>query len=127
MDVTPRIAAGRQVIEGYGSGRFQISGRVIDGAIVVFPNIVSTWAVDPANPDFASLEPIMRAAEGPERVELLLIGCGARMLMVPAEPRALLRRAGIVVEPMDTGAACRTYNVLLTEGRRVAAALLPIE
>ena len=48
------------------------------------------------------------------------------MLLVPAALRQGLRQAGIVVEPMDTGAACRTYNVLMAEGRRVAAALIPV-
>jgi len=57
-------------------------------------------------------------------IEILLLGTGARMAPVPAEIRLALRHAGIVVEPMDTGAACRTYNVLIAEDRRAAAALL---
>jgi len=59
-------------------------------------------------------------------VEILLLGCGRRMAMVPSALRARLKAAGIVVDAMDTGAACRTYSVLLAEGRRVAAALLPV-
>ncbi len=125
MDVTPRIAVAHQIVEGYGPGRFRVSGRTIEGPIIVFPDSVLTWAVDTAKPDFDGLVTAMLSPEA-ERVDLLLIGCGARIMLVPAEQRARLRQAGIVVEPMDTGAACRTYNVLLTEGRRVAVALLPI-
>ena len=58
-------------------------------------------------------------------VELLLLGLGRRMVPVPAAVRAALKADGIAIEAMDTGAACRTYNVLLAEERRVAAALLP--
>ncbi|MSO89593.1 MAG: hypothetical protein EXQ89_06470 [Rhodospirillaceae bacterium] len=125
MDVTPRIAAAHQIVEGYGPGRFRVSGRTIEGPIIVFPDSVLHWAVDTTNPDFDSLVAAMLSPEA-ERVDLLLVGCGARILLVPPEQRVRLRQAGIVIEPMDTGAACRTYNVLLAEGRRVAVALLPI-
>jgi len=56
-----------------------------------------------------------------------LIGCGARIARVPEALRAQLRKRGIVVEPMDTGAACRTYNLLIAEGRRVAGAFVAVE
>jgi len=59
-------------------------------------------------------------------VELLLFGQGARMAPVPPALRQGLREAGIGLEPMDTGAACRTYNVLAAEGRRIAAALIAV-
>jgi uncharacterized protein len=70
-----------------------------------------------------SLAPIMAAEPRPA---VLLLGCGKGMSVVPRDVKAALRQAGIVVEPMDTGAACRTYNVLLTEGRDVAAALIAV-
>ena len=66
-----------------------------------------------------------RSARHNDRIELLLLGCGRRMAPPPSGLRQALRQAGIVLEVMDTGAACRTYNVLLSEERRVAAALLP--
>jgi uncharacterized protein len=59
-------------------------------------------------------------------VEILLLGCGPRMELVTKAMRQPLRDAGIVVEPMDTGAAARTFNVLLSEERRVAAALIAV-
>ena len=70
-----------------------------------------------------SLEPVVAEAQV-GGIDLLLLGCGARMAMVPAAVRQYLRAAGVVVEGMDTGAACRTYNVLMADGRRVAAALI---
>ena len=66
----------------------------------------------------------VRSAE--PAVEILLLGSGPKMGLLPSKLRRELRDAGIVVDVMETGAACRTYNVLLSEDRRVAAALLPV-
>ncbi|HET6224238.1 MAG TPA: Mth938-like domain-containing protein, partial [Dongiaceae bacterium] len=60
-------------------------------------------------------------------IDLLLVGCGARMAPLPPALRQALRQIGVVMEPMDTGAACRTYNVLMAEGRRVCAALIAVD
>jgi uncharacterized protein len=70
-----------------------------------------------------SLLPITRAEPA---IELLILGCGAKFALAPAALRDELRGHGIVVEAMATPAACRTYNVLLAEDRRVAAALIAI-
>lgn len=122
MDVTPLIASDRQVIDSYGSDGFRVSGAAFDGAIIVFPDGTQRWsAAAMADVTVASLEPVL--AHG--GVEILLLGCGRRMVPVAQALRQRLREAGIVIDTMDTGAACRTYNVLLAEDRRVAAALLP--
>ncbi|HYM04329.1 MAG TPA: Mth938-like domain-containing protein [Stellaceae bacterium] len=122
MDVTPIIPADRQVIDSYGAAGFHVSRVGYETAILVFPDATRPWAVsDLAGVDAASLRPVIEHGG----VEILLLGCGRRMRPVPAALRQTLRGAGIVVDAMDTGAACRTYNVLLAEGRRVAAALLP--
>lgn len=71
-----------------------------------------------------SLAPLL--AVDPQ-VEILLFGGGTQMTPVDPAVRAHLREAGIVVEPMDTGAACRTYSILAAEARRVAAALIAID
>jgi uncharacterized protein len=124
MDVTPVVPAGRQYIEGYGAGRFRISGVVHDGAVLVFRTRTIAWPVASLAAVTAdSLAPVLEAGD----VTVLLLGCGARMAPVPSALRERLRAAGIVIEPMDTGGACRTYNVLLAEDRQVAAALLPVE
>jgi uncharacterized protein len=127
MDLTPLVPAGRQIVESYGDGRFRVSGQVLDGSILVFPDRTLAWPVaSMIELDATSLEEVMRAAAA-GLVDLLLIGCGARMTMVPTALRQSLRDAGVVVETMDTGAACRTYNVLMAEGRRVCAALIAVE
>ena len=54
------------------------------------------------------------------------MGCGPRAILIPPDKRAELKRAGLALEVVDTGSACRIYNVLLAEGRRVAAALVPL-
>lgn len=123
-DITPLIPAGRQVLERYGDGGFRISGTRHEGSLLLFPTRVVAWPVA----SFAELtaESLLAVLAAAAEVELLLLGCGPSLRPVPAEIRRTMKAAGIVVEPMDTGAACRTYNVLLGEDRRVAAALIAI-
>lgn len=126
MDLTPLIPGGRQIIESYGDGRFRVGGQVHVGALLVFPTQSLAWSVreaEEANLD--NLAAILEAGRGGE-VDLLLFGQGRRMQPVPLNLRHGLKAAGVVVETMDTGAACRTYNVLMAEGRLVAAALIPV-
>ncbi|HEX2582351.1 MAG TPA: MTH938/NDUFAF3 family protein [Dongiaceae bacterium] len=126
MDVTPLIPAGRMIIEAYGNGGFRVSGQRHEGNLLVFPGRTLPWKVltfvHLSGEDFASVLTAGRAGE----VELLLLGTGATLAPVASPIKAVLREAGIVVEPMDTGAACRTYNVLLAEERKIAAALIAI-
>jgi uncharacterized protein len=122
MEITPLVQTGRQVIERYGRGGFRVAGVIHRGSILVFPDRTEPWlAADASSITFESLAPIVEYGD----VQILLLGLGRRISAVPAALRAALRSTGIVLEPMDTGAACRTYNVLVTEERRVAAALLP--
>jgi uncharacterized protein len=123
MDVTPIIPAGRQVVESYGPAGFRVTGVSFADSILVFPDRTEPWPV--ASLAEASIEDFDRVAAHGD-VAILLLGCGKRMAPVPLALREALRARGIVVEPMDTGAACRTYNVLLAEERRVAAALIRI-
>lgn len=122
MDITPVVPQGRQLITGYGPGLFRIAGTVWRESVIVLPERTLAWPVASfAEIETASFEPLTTAEPG---IDVLLLGCGATMQMPPSTLRMALRAAGIVVEPMDTGAACRTFNVLLAEGRRVAAALV---
>lgn len=123
-DVTPIVPAGRQVIESYGNGRFRVSGVVHEGSVIVLPTETLAWPVrSPDELEPASFAELIRSGAG---VDILLLGCGPRLVLVPPALRKALRAAGMVVEAMDTGAACRTYNVLLAEERRVAAALIAV-
>jgi uncharacterized protein len=126
MDVTPLIPAGRQIVESYGDGRFRVSGSVFEGSILVLTDRTVAWPVtDVAAMTFEDLAAVAEAARA-RMIDLLLVGCGARMAPLPPALRRSFRGLGVVLEPMDTGAACRTYNVLMAEGRRVAAALIAI-
>lgn len=133
MDVTPLIPEGRQIIQGYGDGRFMVAQIVHDGAVIVMPELTVPWAVgwsrtaDAAGVIGAlSIDSFTPLFENRDVFDILLIGCGPKQIFVPPALRQALRDKGPVVEMMDTGAACRTYNLLLAEERRVAAALLPM-
>ena len=113
-----------QYIRSYGPGRFAISEREWREPILVTPAATHPWPVARADElSLASLEHL-RAAVTP--TELLLVGCGARAIFIRPDVRAEVKSAGMGLEVVDTGSACRIYNVLLAEGRRVAAALIPL-
>lgn len=105
-----------QMVERYGVGMFTISGVEYGHSVLVLPERVIFWN--------GELTPKALADVTPQEAELLLIGTGVRITVLPPELRAHFRERGIGVEVMDTGAACRTYNVLAGEGRKVAAALM---
>lgn len=124
LDITPVVPAGRQLIGGYGDGGFSIAGIRHAGAVLVFAETTVAW--DAPAPDalgVAALAPVTAAARPGD---ILLIGCGPSFVPPPKGLRGELKALGLVLEWMDTGAACRTFNVLLGEGRPVMAALLPV-
>mgnify|MGYP000439008706 CR=1 FL=1 len=104
-------------VEGYGPGFFRIGGAVFEGAVISGPSGTRVWA---GYDDVASLV----ALAG--QIDVLFVGTGAEVAHVPAPLRQAVEEAGVGVEAMTSPAACRTYNVLLSEGRRVALALLPV-
>jgi uncharacterized protein len=124
-DIMPAVPAGRQLIQGYGAGNFRIAGEAHSGSVIILPEITMSWSVTRYE-DIAA-ETLSAVAEARDSIEVLLIGCGPRMGMPRADIRDYLKGVGIVPEWMDTGAACRTFNVLLTEDRAVAAALIAVE
>ena len=122
MDLTPLVPAGRQVIERYAPSGFRVTGVIYHGPVLVFPDLVLPWdAASGSTATWENLAPVIEHGG----VQILLLGLGRTMSPVPATLRSALRASGIALEPMDTGAACRTYNVLAAEGRQVSAALIP--
>lgn len=104
-------------IDGYGPGFFRVGGKVHQGPLLVLPDGAQAWAgLDDSGPLIAAAA----------RIDVLFLGTGAEIAHPPGALRAALDAAGVGVEPMATPAACRTYNILLSEGRRIGAALLPV-
>lgn len=106
-----------QPIESYGPGFFRLGGHVLRGAVLITP-----WDAGP----WGGLEDSAAVLALAGRIDVLLLGMGPQIAPVPKGFRLALEEAGIGVEPMNSPAACRSYNVLLGEGRRIAAALLPM-
>ena len=117
MDVTPLVRADAQIIQSYKGGSFKVSGEVYEGAVFVTPDQTSLWDIE----GFDAITPEVFAGMD---VDVILLGTGARMQFLPLNVRTAMKEAGLAVEVMDTAAACRTFNVLMAEGRRVLAALL---
>lgn len=124
MEIVANAPSGLQVIQSYGDGGFTVSNVRHTGSVLVFPERTLAWGLA----DFAALtaDHLSPVSEAPEPLELVLIGAGADLGILPDELNQLLRGAGLGVEVMNTGAACRTFNVLLSEQRHVAAALIAV-
>jgi uncharacterized protein len=125
MDITPLIPAGRQLIQKYGNGDFVIAEVRHSGSVLVCQQETVPLGVESLVD--LTLEHLAPLKTAEPKVELLLIGCGTSMGFIENEIRDGLKSWGIGLEAMDTGAASRTYNVLLSEERRVAAALIAVE
>jgi uncharacterized protein len=104
-------------IEGYGPGFFRVGGHVLRGACLITPWDAGLWG------GFDDSETPLSLVG---RIDVLFVGTGAEIAHAPAAFRSLIEASGIGLEVMNSPAACRTYNVLLSEGRRIAAALLPV-
>ena len=120
----PHFAPDLQVLQGYRAGGFTVSGVRHVGSILVFPNQTLPWAIRTSRDlDLDGFDPVRIAHPMPD---ILIVGLGADFAQFPASLRQAIRAWGPVVEAMATPAACRTYNVLLAEERRVAAALIAL-
>jgi len=117
------FAPGQYAIEAYGVGGFRFGDMSHKGSLLALPTGIHAFAPNSLEEvDMASLAPLFTLPRG--SVELLLFGCGKFLQLIPEDLRANLRKAGISADPMSTGAACQTYNILLGERRRVAAVLI---
>lgn len=124
MDITPQIPMGRQVIQRYGGGGFLIADKQYVGSVLVFREHVVPWSVSII--EEISVGHFADIRNEAESINVLLMGCGYEMTYIADDIQQNLKVNGIVIEPMDTGAACRTWNVLLSEERQAAAALIAI-
>jgi uncharacterized protein len=112
-------------IEAYGGGGFRVAGTRIEGSILIVEDQAGPWPVAA----LADLRPsdfdlVLAADRG--AVEFVLLGLGPQTVPPPKAVREALRAAGLGLEVMDTVAACKFYNVLASDGRRIAAALIAV-
>lgn len=113
------------MVTAYGDGGFRINDQRVDGAVLVMPHEAHPLDLDADSLHAAgdALDPLLAYEPRPEMV---LIGTGEKLIPPSTALRTALDQAKLGFDPMDTGAAARTYNVLVSEGRRVAALLLPV-
>lgn len=109
--------SGRMPVDGYGPGFFRVGGQVHQGPLALLPAGPRGWA---------GLHDMALFVAEAGSFDVLLIGTGSEIALLPPAAHAALEAAGIGAETMATGSACRSYNVLLAEERRVAAALIPV-
>ena len=125
MEITPLVPENRQIVQSYGIGRFKVSQIEYESSIIVLPLRTLSWGVKAPNDiNYQNLAPVL---EDKPPIDILLIGCGRSMQLLPRDLLDRWRQNNIAVDAMDTGAACRTYNILSAEGRRVAAALVALD
>jgi uncharacterized protein len=115
MDITPLLRPEQKMIQSYAAGYFRVNGVVYRHPILIGPETVIEWSGE--NDAFQSLK---------GETDILLIGMGINAPILPPSKRAAFLDLGFVVEMMDTPSACRTFNVLNSESRRVTAALIPV-
>lgn len=113
----------RPLIDAYGDGGFRIGGLFMRGSMLLLPDRLEPWALSAvAEADAPAIAPLLALAGS---VDFVLVGTGEKMA-APKELKAAFPAAGLSLDLMPTGAACRTYNVLLAEGRRLAAGLIAV-
>src|SRR5271154_1527801 len=111
-------------IEAYGKGGFAFAGMSHRGSLLCLPDAIWAWPVTrPEEIDRASLSRVFAAANG---IDTLIIGTGTGVWRPPSVLREALRRVSVVLDAMQTGPAIRTYNIMIGERRRVAAALVAV-
>lgn len=111
-------------IDAYGNGGFRFADMSHRGSMLCLPSAMIAWDVTSA--ETLLPEHFADVLAERDRIDVLLFGTGLRQVFPARELRDAFRAAGMGLEAMSTGSACRTYNVLLAERRRVAAALIAV-
>ena len=116
---------GRAPIDAYGNGGFRFADMSHRGSILCLPSGIHGW--EPKTLPLLTIADFSLVLEQADDIEILLVGMGTDLRRLPQELRDELRKHRISSDPMSTGAAVRTYNVLLAEDRAVAAALIAVD
>lgn len=115
----------RASIESYGLGGFRFAGMSHRGSLLCLPSGMRAW--DPGTPPVLDATTLAEIFAESEAIDICLIGTGRDLVPIPEALRWRFRDHRISADAMSTGTALRTWNVLLAEGRRVAAALLAVD
>ena len=116
---------GQYAIDSYGNMGFRFADMSHKGSLLILPSDMSNWQVKDGD---ELLEPLFeKIIQQSDAIDILVLGMGKNMYLPPKPLREMCKQAGIVIEFMSTSNAVRTYNVLLDEQRRIAAALIAIE
>lgn len=115
---------GRAQIDAHGNGGFRFADMSHRGSLLLLPSGIYGWEMDETMP--LSVENFRRVLDDAADIEVLLVGTGSKLRPLPAELKAALKAKGIASDPMGTGAAIRTFNIMLAEQRAVAAALIAV-
>jgi uncharacterized protein len=115
---------GRAEIDAYGNGGFRFADMSHRGSILCLPSGIYGW--EAVEGDGLSIALFQRVLDEADQIETLLVGTGADIRPLPKDLKAALRAAQIGSDPMSTGAAVRTYNIMLSESRAVAAAFIAV-
>lgn len=115
---------GRAPIDAYGDGGFRFADMSHRGSLLCLPSGVHGW--DLAEGDMLTVDTLSKVLDEADGIEVLLVGTGNELRPLPPALKAALKARGISSDPMSTGAAVRTYNIMLSESRAVAAALVAV-
>ncbi|PDT29910.1 hypothetical protein CO660_10675 [Rhizobium sp. L9] len=115
---------GRAPIDTYGNGGFRFADMSHRGSILCLPSGIYGWDMDVSEP--LTPENFRRVLDEAADIEVLLVGTGTELRRLPDELKQVLKARGISSDPMSTGAAVRTFNIMLSEQRAVAAALIAV-
>jgi len=111
-------------IEAYGKGGFAFADMSHRGSLLCLPDAI--WAWDVTKPEQIDKYSLQRVFDAANSIDTLIVGTGTDMWVPPAELRTALRTVRVVLDAMQTGPAIRTYNIMMGERRRVAAALIAV-
>jgi uncharacterized protein len=111
-------------IEAYGNGGFAFAGMSHRGSLLCLPDAIWAWPV--VGPDEINEVSLRRVIENAANIDTLIVGTGMEVWLPPSWLRDRLRKASVVIDAMQTGPAIRTYNIMIGERRRVAAALIAV-
>ncbi len=125
MEITAPHFPGRAPIDAYGDGGFRFADMSHRGSVLLLPSGIYGWA--PSTLSEVTRESLERLRADAGAIDVFLVGCGPDIGRIPEPVERFLAEIDIYPEAMSTGAAARTYNVLLAEQRSVAAGLIAVE